>query len=143
MRKLCRSGINVAGRADGRLPSTVTPMGYKVIVEHKYEGMIYANEIFEDVRVGQIKNGFVKVLRPDGKLDLSLQMIGKAKASTAADKILSMIKANGGMLPYNYKSDPDLIQKTFGLSKKNFKSALTQLVESKKITVQENGIYGI
>ncbi|OHD86748.1 MAG: DNA-binding protein [Sulfuricurvum sp. RIFCSPLOWO2_02_43_6] len=120
-----------------------TPMGYKVIVDHKYEGMIYANEIFEEVRVGQIKNGFVKVLRPDGKLDLSLQMVGKAKASGAADKILSMIKANGGMLPYNYKSDPDLIQRTFGLSKKNFKSALTQLVDSKKITVQENGIYGI
>ena len=120
-----------------------TPMGYKVIVDHKFEGMIYANEIFEEVRVGQIKNGFVKVLRPDGKLDLSLQMVGKAKASGAADKILSMIKANGGMLPYNYKSDPDLIQRTFGLSKKNFKSALTQLVDSKKITVQENGIYGI
>lgn len=120
-----------------------TPMGYKVIVDHKYEGMIYANEIFEDVRVGQIKKGFVKVLRPDGKLDLSLQMVGKAKASGAADKILSMIKANGGMLPYNYKSDPDLIQKTFALSKKNYKAALTQLVESKKITVQENGIYGI
>ncbi|MBV5321169.1 MAG: DNA-binding protein [Sulfuricurvum sp.] len=120
-----------------------TPMGYKVIVDHKYEGMIYANEIFEDVRVGQIKNGFVKILRPDGKLDLSLQMVGKVKASSAADKILSMIKSNGGMLPYNYKSDPDLIQKTFGLSKKNFKSALTQLVDSKKIIVQENGIYGI
>lgn len=120
-----------------------TPMGYKVIVDHKYEGMIYANEIFEDVRVGQIKNGFVKILRADGKLDLSLQMVGKAKASSAADKIFSMIKSNGGMLPYNYKSDPDLIQKTFGLSKKNFKSALTQLVDSKNITVQENGIYGI
>jgi len=120
-----------------------TPLGYKAIVDHKYEGMIYSNEIFEDVRVGQVKNGFVKVLRPDGKLDLSLQMVGKAKASSAADKILSMIKANGGMLPYNYKSDPDLIQRTFGLSKKNFKSALTQLSESGKITIKESGIYGI
>jgi hypothetical protein len=120
-----------------------TPLGYKAIVDHKYEGMVYSNEIFEDVRVGQVKNGFVKVLRPDGKLDLSLQMVGKAKASSAADKILSMIKANGGMLPYNYKSDPDLIQRTFGLSKKNFKSALTQLSESGKITIKESGIYGI
>ena len=120
-----------------------TPLGYKAIVDHKYEGMIYSNEIFEDVRVGQVKNGFVKVLRPDGKLDLSLQMVGKAKASSAADKMLSMIKANGGMLPYNYKSDPDLIQRTFGLSKKNFKSALTQLSESGKITIKESGIYGI
>jgi uncharacterized protein len=120
-----------------------TPMGYKVIVDHRYEGMIYANEIFEDVRVGQIKNGFVKQLRPDGKLDLSLQMIGKAKASNAADKIYEMLQKNGGMLPYNTKSDPDLIQSTFGLSKKNFKAAINQLVEAKKITVQENGIYGI
>lgn len=120
-----------------------TPLGYKVIVDHKYEGMIYANEIFEETRVGQIKHGFVKQLRSDGKLDLSLQMIGKAKASNAADKIYEMLQKNGGMLPYNTKSDPDLIQQTFGLSKKNFKAAVNQLVEAKKIIVKENGIYGI
>lgn len=120
-----------------------TPLGYKAIIDHRYEGMIYTNEIFETIRVGDIKHGYVKQRREDGKLDLSLQMIGKAKSENAAEKILSMIKANGGMLPYNYKSDPDLIQSTFGLSKKNFKSALTQLVDNKKITVQENGIYGI
>lgn len=120
-----------------------TPMGYKAIVEHKYEGMIYANEVFEDVRVGQIKNGFVKLLRPDGKLDLSLQKIGRAKSDDAGEKILNLLQQNGGMLPYNTKSDPDLIQRTFGLSKKNFKAAVNQLVEAKKIIVKENGIYGI
>lgn len=120
-----------------------TPLGYKAIIDHRYEGMIYANEVFETVRVGDIKHGFVKQRRDDGKLDLSLQMIGKAKASNAADKIYEMLTKNGGMLPYNYKSDPEVIQKIFGLSKKNFKSALTQLVDNKKITVQENGIYGI
>lgn len=120
-----------------------TPMGYKVIVEHKYEGMIYANEVFEDVRVGHIKNGFVKQLRPDGKLDLSLQMIGKAKSANAADKIYEMLQQNGRMLPYNTKSDPNLIQRTFGLSKKSFKAAVNQLVEAKKIIVKDNGIYGI
>ena len=120
-----------------------TPLGYKVIVDHKYEGMIYANEIFEEVRVGQIKHGFVKQLRSDGKLDLSLQMIGKAKAANAADKIYEMLQKNGGMLPYNTKSDPELIQNTFGLSKKNFKAAVNQLVEAKKIIVKENGLYGL
>lgn len=120
-----------------------TPLGYKAIIDHKYEGMIYHNEIFEEIRVGQTKSGFVKMLRPDGKLDLSLQMTGKAKAGNAADKIYAMLQANGGMLPYNYKSDPELIQQTFGLSKKSFKSALTQLSESGKITIKENGIYGI
>ncbi len=120
-----------------------TPMGYKAIVEHKYEGMIYANEVFEDVRVGQIKNGFVKLLRPDGKLDLSLQKIGRAKSDDAGEKILNLLQQNGGMLPYNTKSDPNLIQRTFGLSKKNFKAAVNQLVEAKKVIVKENGIYGI
>jgi hypothetical protein len=120
-----------------------TPLGYKAIVDNSYEGMLYTNEIFETLRVGDVKNGFVKQRREDGKLDLSLQMIGKAKAGNAATKIYDMLQQNGGMLPYNYKSDAELIQKTFGLSKKNFKSALTELADSKKITIKENGIYGI
>ncbi len=120
-----------------------TPLGYKAIVDNSYEGMLYTNEIFETLRVGDIKNGFVKQRREDGKLDLSLQMIGKAKAGNAATKIYELLQKNGGMLPYNYKSDAELIQKTFGLSKKNFKAALTELNETKKITIKENGIYGI
>lgn len=120
-----------------------TPLGFKAIVDNSYEGMLYSNEIFETLRVGDIKNGFVKQRREDGKLDLSLQMIGKAKAGNAAVKIHDMLQQNGGMLPYNYKSDAELIQKTFGLSKKNFKSALTELVDNNKITIKENGIYGI
>lgn len=120
-----------------------TPMGYKAIVDNKYEGMIYANEIFEKIHSGQIKNGYIKLRRDDGKLDLSLQKIGKGKSDDAGEKILALLNNNGGMLPYNYKSDAELIQKIFGLSKKNFKAALTKLSESKKITIKENGIYGI
>jgi len=120
-----------------------TPMGYKAIVDDKYEGMLYANEIFEPLRSGQIKNGFVKIRREDGKLDLTLQKTGKAKADDSSQKILNMLIDNGGMLPYNYKSDADQIQKMFGLSKKNFKLALTKLSDTKKITIKENGIYGI
>jgi len=120
-----------------------TPLGYKVVMDHKYEGMIYHNEIFEPVRIGDTKNGFVKQRRSDGKLDLSLQPIGKAKASNATDKILAMLQENGGMLPYNTKSDPDLIQNIFNMSKKNFKAALNQLSEEGKISIKENGIYGL
>lgn len=120
-----------------------TPLGYKAIVDNAYEGMLYTNEIFENLRVGDVKKGFVKQRREDGKLDLSLQMIGKAKAGNAAAKVYELLQQNGGMLPYNYKSDAELIQKTFGLSKKNFKSALTELSDSGKITIKENGIYGI
>ena len=120
-----------------------TPLGFKAIVDNTYEGMLYTNEIFETLRVGDVKNGFVKQRREDGKLDLSLQMIGKAKAGNAAAKIYEMLQQNGGMLPYNYKSDAQLIQKTFALSKKNIKSALTELVDTKKIIIKENGIYGV
>jgi uncharacterized protein len=120
-----------------------TPMGYKAIVDDKYEGMLYANEIFEPLRSGQIKNGFVKMRREDGKLDLTLQKTGKTKADDSSQKILEMLVDNGGMLPYNYKSDAEQIQKMFGLSKKNFKLALTKLSDTKKITIKENGIYGI
>jgi predicted RNA-binding protein (virulence factor B family) len=120
-----------------------TPMGYKAIVDDRYEGMIYANEVYEPIRSGQIINGFVKLRRDDGKLDLSLQKVGKEKSNDASEKILQMLKKNNGMLPYNYKSDAELIQKMFGLSKKNFKAALTKLSDAKKITIKENGIYGI
>ena len=120
-----------------------TPMGYKAIVDDRYEGMIYANEVFETIRSGQIKSGFVKLRREDGKLDLTLQKVGKEKANDASEKILKMLIDNGGMLPYNYKSDAEQIQKKFGLSKKNFKAALTKLSDAKKITIKENGIYGI
>ncbi|MFA6143560.1 MAG: S1-like domain-containing RNA-binding protein [Sulfurimonas sp.] len=120
-----------------------TPMGYKAIVDDRYEGMIYANEVFETIRSGQIKSGFVKLRREDGKLDLTLQKVGKEKANDASDKIFKMLTDNGGMLPYNYKSDAEQIQKKFGLSKKNFKAALTKLCDAKKITIKENGIYGV
>lgn len=120
-----------------------TPMGYKAIVDDRYEGMIYTNEVYEPIRSGQIINGFVKLRRDDGKLDLSLQKVGKEKSNDAGEKILQMLQKNKGMLPYNYKSDAELIQKAFGLSKKNFKAALTKLSDAGKITIKENGIYGI
>ncbi|MDX1294616.1 MAG: S1-like domain-containing RNA-binding protein [Sulfurimonadaceae bacterium] len=118
-----------------------TPMGYKVIVDHKYEGMIFTNEIFEKVSVGDSKKGYVKNIRPDGNLDISLQPIGGAKTDAASDKVMNLLEANNGMLPYNYKSDAELIKNTFGLSKKNFKRALTQLQDAGKIEVKENGIF--
>lgn len=118
-----------------------TPLGYKVIVDHKYEGMLYANELFETVAVGDSKTGYVKTVRPDGKLDISLQPIGAARTDAASHKIISLLDAEGGMLPYNYKSDAELIKNIFGLSKKNFKRALTQLQEAGKIEIKENGIF--
>ncbi len=118
-----------------------TPMGYKCIVNNSYEGMIFHNEIFEDVKVGDTKKAFLKVSRPDGKLDLSLQPIGNKNSDVAQTKILDLLNNSKGKLPYNYKSDAEEIKNIFGLSKKAYKRALTALIDAEKIDVKENGIY--
>ncbi len=118
-----------------------TPMGYKCIVNNIYEGMIYDNEIFEKVQVGESKKAYLKLSRPDGKLDLSLRPIGAKGSDDDQQKILDMLEANKGRLPYNYKSDAQDITNVFGLSKKAYKKTLTSLIDAGKIEVNENGIY--
>jgi len=119
-----------------------TPLGYKVIVDDQYSGMLFTNEIFEEIAAGDSKKGFVKLVRKDGNMDISLQPIGTAaKTDIATDKIMQLLEENSGSLPYNYKSDADLINSTFGLSKKNYKRALTTLKDAGKIDITDTGIY--
>jgi len=118
-----------------------TPLGYKVIVDNQYEGMLFENEIFEEIRVGDKKIGYIKAARKDGKLDMSLQPIGaKAKLGVAEGKVLQLLKEAGGVMPFTYKSEAEEIQKVFGLSKKNFKRALTQLIDNGEIVLGAEGI---
>ncbi|AKF24443.1 DNA-binding protein [Sulfurovum lithotrophicum] len=118
-----------------------TPLGYKVIADNQYEGMLFSNEIFEPVKVGDRKKVYIKTVRKDGKLDLSLQPIGKqAKIGEAEGSILELLKEADGELPFTYKSDAEEIKKMFGLSKKNFKRTLTALIEAKKIVLLEDSI---
>ncbi len=118
-----------------------TPLGFKCIVEGKYEGLIYHNEIFENINLGDIKTAYVKTIRKDGNIDLSLRKTGSKQTGSATDKILELLKTNKGLLPYNYKSDAELIKEVFGLSKKEFKRSLTTLQESEKIEIKDTGIY--
>ena len=118
-----------------------TPLGYKVVADNQYEGMLFANEIFEEIRVGDRKKVYIKTVRKDGKLDLSLQPIGKqAKIGEAEGSILQLLKEAGGELSFTYKSDAEEIKKAFGLSKKNFKRTLTALIEAGKITLLDDAI---
>lgn len=118
-----------------------TPLGFKVVADNQYEGMLFNNEIFEDIRVGDKKKVYIKSVRKDFKLDLSLQPIGKkAKIDEAEGAILQLLKEAGGTLPYTYKSDAEEIKKVFGMSKKNFKRTLTELVEGKQIQLLDNSI---
>jgi hypothetical protein len=118
-----------------------TPLGYKVIADNQYEGMLFDNEIFEELRVGDRKKVYIKNVRKDYKLDLSLQPIGKqATISVAEGTILQLLKEADGTLPFTYKSDAEEIKKVFGMSKKNFKRTLTELIEAKKIELLDDAI---
>ncbi|MCI0500209.1 MAG: S1-like domain-containing RNA-binding protein [Epsilonproteobacteria bacterium] len=118
-----------------------TPLGFKVIVDNNYEGMIYANEVFCKLFTGDTKKAYIKTIREDGKLDVSLQPIGKnAKKDAGSEKVLELLSKNNDKLPYNYKSEAEDIVKFFNMSKKNFKSALTLLIEANKIVLNETGI---
>ncbi len=118
-----------------------TPMGYKVIADDRFEGMIFHNEIFQEVERGMTFKGYIKEVRADGKLDISLQPLGAAKSDSETQKVLDVLAERGGKVPYTSKSDPKQIEKVFGLSKKAFKRALTSLKEAGKIRVEEEGTY--
>ncbi|MGB5506601.1 MAG: S1-like domain-containing RNA-binding protein [Sulfurovum sp.] len=118
-----------------------TPLGFKVVADNQYEGMLFTNEIFEDIRIGDRKKVYIKNVRKDFKLDLSLQPIGKkAKIGEAEGTILQLLKEADGTLPFTYKSDADEIKNKFGMSKKNFKRTLTELIERKQIQLLDDAI---
>ncbi len=116
-----------------------TPLGYKAVVDNLYEGMIFENEIFESIKIGDKKTGYIKNIRDDGKLDISLQPIGEDKQMQQNDKIISLLNKTPN-LPYNYKSTAEDIADVFGMSKKSFKKALTKLQNDKIIKIDEKGI---
>lgn len=114
-----------------------TPLGYKVIVNNSYDGMIYHTEIFENLKIGDKKRAYVKNIRDDNKIDISLQKIGE---KPSGDKVFDVLVQNGGKLNFTYKSEAEDINKVFGLSKKAFKASLTKLIGEDKIILEEDGI---
>lgn len=118
-----------------------TDLGFKVIVDNKFSGMIFKNEIFTDVRTGMKMHAYIKQVRPDGKIDLELQKGGVKKVEDFADTLLEYIRSNGGSTPLNDKTDADVIYSTFGVSKKTFKKAVGDLYKKRLIVLEgEQGI---
>ncbi len=117
-----------------------TDLGYKVLVDQRYEGLIYRNEVFEALSIGDARAGYVKKVRDDGKLDISLQPIGVAGIDAARETVLRKLSEAEGYLPYHDKSDAEDIQQAFGLSKKAFKRAVGGLYKDKKIALEDKGI---
>ena len=119
-----------------------TDLGYKVLVDHKYDGLVYRNEVFETLQIGQQKTGYLKRIRDDGKLDVSLQPLNAVAGMDAsrASVLQKLSEVDGGYLPYHDKSDPVAIERAFGLSKKAFKRAIGGLYKDKQVSLEDGGI---
>lgn len=117
-----------------------TPLGFIVLIDQKRLGMVYKNEIFEPLKIGDKRTGYLKTIRPDGKLDVTLRRTGDAAVEDAAETVLNTLKQSGGELPFNYKTDPQTVQRIFKLSRKAYKRALTELIERGNIALDDSGI---
>ncbi|MGZ5051795.1 MAG: CvfB family protein [Methylobacter sp.] len=117
-----------------------TDLGVKAVVNNSYWGMLYQNELFQPVRKGQKLEGYIKQVREDGKIDLSLNQPGYGKVMPLTDKILDKLKANNGVLMLSDKSPPEAIYEAFGVSKKVFKQAIGALYKQQSITIEKDAI---
>jgi predicted RNA-binding protein (virulence factor B family) len=117
-----------------------TDLGVKAIINNSHWGMLYENELFRPVRKGQKMEGYIKQIREDRKIDLSLHQPGYGKVVSLTDSIIAKLKANNGVLMLSDKSPPEAIYDAFGVSKKVFKQAIGALYKQQLITIDKSGI---
>lgn len=117
-----------------------TDLGYKVIINHRHTGMLYANEVFTALKIGQKVRVSVRKIRDDGKLDLRLPQPDKHDLSELEQTILQRLKANHGILALGDKTPPEVIYRGLGISKKNFKRAISRLYKARLIIVEAERI---
>lgn len=121
--------------------SHITDMGINVIINEKHKGLIYKNEVFEDLRTGDRIVGYIKKIREGGKIDVSRTKIGFDGVLSSAEIILEELGKNDGFLGLNDASHPEDIKTVLNMSKKTFKKAIGTLYKEKQIDIKENGIY--
>ena len=118
----------------------LTDLGVNVIINDRYRGLLYRNELFREVQPGDRMPGYIKRVRDDDRVDVSLQRTGFQNVEPNAERILDTLKANKGFLPLTDHSDPETIYKTLEMSKKTFKKAIGTLYRERKILIQNDGI---
>ncbi|QNJ98989.1 CvfB family protein [Constantimarinum furrinae] len=118
----------------------ITEKGANAIINGKYKGLIYLEDIFEDIRTGDRLTAYVSKIREDNKVDLVLQPPGYRSIEPNANFVLDELKAAGGFLPLHDKTDPETIKNEMGMSKKSFKKAIGSLYKDKQIIIKEDGI---
>ena len=117
-----------------------TDIGYKAIINGTHWGVLYYNEVFQSLKSGQKTKGYIKKVRDDNKIDLSLQKLGYEKVDDITETILGVLKEQGGFISVSDKSTPETIHKLFGVSKKTYKKAIGAIYRKRLITIENNGI---
>ena len=112
-----------------------TDLGFKAIVENRFSGLLYDNEVFTPLRSGMRLTAYIKQVRPDGKIDLILQRSGRQTVGGFAGQLLDWLGEHGGRCPLGDKSPAEAIYETFGVSKKVFKQAVGDLYKRRLITL--------
>lgn len=117
-----------------------TDLGFKVIIDNAFAGLIYEDQIFKHVTTGDRMKGYISCVREDGKIDVTLQPTGRRQTEEFADTLIQYLKDNGGSCDLGDKSDADEIYKRFQVSKKAYKRAIGDLYKKHLITIESNGI---
>ena len=115
-------------------------LGFKFIVDNAYQGLAYQNQIFREVHTGDRMEGFVDQVRPDGKIDLTLQPTGQQGITAFSEQLLAYLRSHEGYCDLGDKSDAEDIKRRFQVSKKVYKRAVGELYKLRLITIEDNGI---
>ena len=117
-----------------------TDLGYNAIIDGAHRGLLYRTDLSGPLAVGQKHDGYVRTVRPDGKIDLSLDAAGYRRVAPLAERIIELLGEAGGRLPYGDESSPVEIREAFGASKKAFKQAIGALYRERRISIETHGI---
>ena len=120
--------------------SNRTEMGFTAIINGSHKGILYKNEVFQPLKIGQEIDGFIKKVRDDKKIDLCLQKPGYKAINALSRKIMDTLQQRGGFIAVTDKSRPKVIADLFGVSKKTFKKAIGNLYKKRLITLEKDGI---
>jgi predicted RNA-binding protein (virulence factor B family) len=129
------------GEAVHLLVASKSPLGYNLIINHAHRGLVYNTDLQSPLKVGQVVEGYVRNVRPDGKIDLALGRAGYRRIADASETVLAKLRDAGGRLPFHDGSLPEEIRDAFGLSKKAFKQAIGALYKDRLIRIEPDGIH--
>ncbi len=133
-------GALVEGQAVELEVLSETDLGYKAAIDDRYVGLIYRSQISQALQTGQYLKGWVKAIRPDGKIDLSITQLDADSREQLEEQILQYLRKRGGRAPLSDRTSPEEVHRLFGASKKNFKRAIGRLYKSRLILIHDDAL---